>query len=74
MSRLIFNEMSKRVAALGEPWKTFFDPATLLDDLRRAGFTSAHDFGAEELNRRYFANRTDKLRIGGMGHMAMASV
>jgi methyltransferase (TIGR00027 family) len=74
MSRLIFNEMSKRVAAVGEPWKTFFDPATLLDDLRRAGFTSAHDFGAEELNRRYFASRTDKLRIGGMGHMAMASV
>jgi methyltransferase (TIGR00027 family) len=73
-SRLIFNAMATRVAAVGEPWKTFFDPATLIDDLRDAGFTSAQDFGAEELNRRYFAGRTDKLRIGGMGHMAMAIV
>jgi methyltransferase (TIGR00027 family) len=73
-SRLIVNEMAKRVAALGEPWKTFFDPATLFADLRRAGFTSAEDFGGEALNRRYFANRTDKLRIGGAGRMAMAKV
>ena len=74
MSRLVVNEMAKRVAALGEPWKTFFDPATLLADLRHAGFTSAEDFGDEALNRRYFADRTDKLKIGGAGHMAMARV
>jgi len=74
MSRLIVNEMAKRVAALGEPWKTFFDPASLLDDLRRAGFTSAEDFGAEALNRRYFAGRNDKLKLGGAGHMAIAKV
>jgi methyltransferase (TIGR00027 family) len=73
-SRLVFNQIAKRVAAVGEPWKTFFDPPTLLADLRRLGFTSAEDFGAEALNARYFASRTDKLRIGGMGHMAMASV
>jgi len=73
-SRLIFNAMASRVAAIGEPWKTFFDPADLIADLRRLGFTSAEDFGAEALNRRYFAGRTDKLKIGGMGHMAMASV
>jgi methyltransferase (TIGR00027 family) len=73
-SRLIFNQMAKRVAAVGEPWKTFFDPPTLLDDLRRLGFSSADDFGAEVLNRRYFSGRTDKLKIGGMGHMAMARV
>ena len=73
-SRLIVNEMAKRVAALGEPWKTYFDPAALLADLRGAGFTSAEDFGAEALNRRYFAGRTDKLKLGGAGHMAMARV
>ena len=54
-SRLIFNAMASRVAAIGEPWKTFFDPATLLADLRRLGFTSAEDFGAEALNTCYFA-------------------
>jgi methyltransferase (TIGR00027 family) len=73
-SRLIFNQMAKRVAALGEPWKTFFEPRALLEDLRGAGFSSAEDFDAEVLNRRYFAGRTDKLKIGGMGHMAMAKV
>jgi methyltransferase (TIGR00027 family) len=73
-SRLIFNAMANRVAAIGEPWKTFFDPVALIADLRRLGFTAAEDFGAEALNARYFTGRTDKLRIGGMGHMAMASV
>jgi len=73
-SRLIFNQMAKRVAAVGEPWKTFFDPHTLLAHLRHLGFSAAEDFGADVLNRRYFAGRTDKLKIGGMGHMAMASV
>jgi methyltransferase (TIGR00027 family) len=72
--RLIFNQMAKRVASLGEPWKTFFDPATLLAHLRQLGFSSAEDFGAEVLNQRYFSDRKDKLKIGGMGHMAMAKV
>jgi methyltransferase (TIGR00027 family) len=73
-ARLIFNQMAKRVAALGEPWKTFFDPPTLARDLRQIGFTSVEDFGADALNARYFAGRTDKLRIGGSGRMAMASM
>ena len=73
-SRLIVNEMAKRVAALGEPWKTYFDSAALLADLRRAGFNSAEDFGSEALNRRYFVGRTDNLKLGGAGHMAMARV
>jgi methyltransferase (TIGR00027 family) len=72
--RLIFNQIAKRVAAIGEPWKTFFDPPDLLADLRRLGFTSAEDFGPDALNARYFAGRTDKLKIGGAGRMAMASV
>jgi methyltransferase (TIGR00027 family) len=72
--RLIFHQMAKRVAALGEPWKTFFEPPALLADLRRLGFHAAADFAGEELNRRYFTGRKDKLKIGGMGHMAMASV
>jgi methyltransferase (TIGR00027 family) len=74
VARLIFWRMAKRVAALGEPWKTFLDPQTLARDLRGLGFTSAEDFGADVLNARYFAGRTDKLRIGGAGHMAVARV
>jgi methyltransferase (TIGR00027 family) len=72
--RMIYRRMAKRVAAIGEPWKTFFDPATLLSDLHRLGFTSAEDFDGDALNARYFRGRSDRLKIGGMGHMAMARV
>src|SRR3954447_18028488 len=71
-ARLIFWRMAKRVPALGEPWKTFFDPETLTRDLRQIGFTSAEGSGADALNARYFAGRTDKLRIGGAGRMLLA--
>jgi methyltransferase (TIGR00027 family) len=72
--RLIYRRMAKRVAAIGEPWKTFFDPKALLDDLHRLGFTEAEDFDGDALNERYFKRRTDRLKIGGMGHMALARV
>lgn len=72
--RLIYRKMAKRVAAVGEPWKTFFDPKELMADLHRLGFTSAEDFDGDALNERYFKGRTDRLKIGGMGHMAMARV
>jgi methyltransferase (TIGR00027 family) len=72
--RLIYRRMAARVAAAGEPWKTFFDPATLLALLRDHGFQTVEDYDGDALNRRFFAGRTDKLKIGGMGHMAMARV
>jgi methyltransferase (TIGR00027 family) len=72
--RMIYRRMAKRVAAIGEPWKTFFDPRSLLDDLHRLGFTEAEDFDGDALNERYFKGRTDRLKIGGMGHMALARV
>jgi len=72
--RMIYRRMAKRVAAIGEPWKTFFDPQLLLNDLHRFGFTEAEDFDGDALNERYFKRRTDRLKIGGMGHMALARV
>jgi methyltransferase (TIGR00027 family) len=74
MGRVAFRIMANRVAAAGEPWKTFFEPQALLADLRRFGFTTAEDFDGDALNRRYFADRSDGLKIGGAGHMAIASV
>jgi hypothetical protein len=56
----------------GEGSRTFFEPEVLRDELQRAGFAFATDFGPEELNRRYFTNRRDRLRVGSMGHIAMA--
>jgi methyltransferase (TIGR00027 family) len=74
MNRLIVRTIAKRVASIGEPWKTYFDPRELLRDLHALGFSSAEDFDGDALNRRYFANRTDGLKVGSAGHMALAAV
>jgi methyltransferase (TIGR00027 family) len=74
MNRLIVRTMAKRVASIGEPWKTYLDPKELLRDLHALGFSRAEDFDGDALNRRYFANRSDGLKVGSAGHMAMASV
>jgi methyltransferase (TIGR00027 family) len=74
MSRLVVHRMAKRVAAAGEPWKTYLDPQDLLRDLRVLGFSNAEDFDGDALNRRFFARRRDGLKVGKGGHMAMARV
>ena len=63
--RKAHDALAARVAASGEPFQTFFDPAELTTELRRMGFASFEDLGAEEINGRYFSDRSDGLRIGG---------
>ena len=75
--RARFDELAGRVAAVGEPWRTFFEPAELEATLRRVGFSGVDDVDADALNRRYFASRADGLRIEGIGrfaHLARAIV
>jgi len=74
LGRMVFDRMAERVAAAGEPWKTFFAPEELMRLLRSAGFSAADDHGPEELNVRYFAGRQDGLRVGEMAHIATAVV
>jgi methyltransferase (TIGR00027 family) len=52
------------LAALGEPWITFYEPATLANRLRVRGFSAAEVFSPSHANRTYFANRIDALRAG----------
>ncbi len=73
VQRGVFLAMSLRVAAAGEPWKTFFTPAELRAHLVAAGFTSFEDLGGDEINARYFARRDDGLRVGGTGRLTMAA-
>jgi methyltransferase (TIGR00027 family) len=72
-SRVVVEEMARRVAAVGEPWKTYLSP----DDVRRlalrVGFGAVDDFGADDLSARYLAGRTD-LRLGEAGRIAVARV
>jgi methyltransferase (TIGR00027 family) len=43
-----------RVAALGEPWITRFDPADLAAQLRRLGFDALEDLGPAQIARRFY--------------------
>ena len=70
--KAVFDRLAARVAAAGEPWITMFDPAALDRRLRAHGFTTIEDLGADAMNERYFAGRTDGLHVGGMGHMMWA--
>ena len=70
--RLVVHALLKRVAAAGEPWKTFFEPRALVAELRALGFTELEDLGTEELNARFFGERSDGLRTGALGRVMCA--
>jgi methyltransferase (TIGR00027 family) len=75
LRRRAFDALAERVAAHGEPFRTFFDPARLVAELRRLGFGSVEDLDGEAINARYFADRADGLRVGsGVGHLMAARV
>ena len=65
---------AKRVAALGEPWITYFDPATFAVELRQMGFGMFEDMGPQEANQRYFKDRSDGLQVRGSGRLLKARV
>lgn len=67
--RSIREARASRVAAIGEPWITYFDPSSLASELRGMGFKHVEDFGPEEANNRYFKDRKDTLRISGGGRL-----
>jgi methyltransferase (TIGR00027 family) len=71
-SRAALEALAARVAAAGEPFRSFFDPGRLAGELRAMGYREAHDTAPEELNARYFAHRSDGLRVGGAGRIMTA--
>jgi methyltransferase (TIGR00027 family) len=73
--RQAIEALSKRVAAFGEPFQLFFDPAKLQDELKRLGFHRTEFLQGKELNARYFKDRSDGLLVrGGLGHLMGAWV
>jgi hypothetical protein len=75
MNRLAFDALSQRVAAAGEPFLSHFDPAALRTNLTSLGFKAIVDLGADELNGRYFAGRTDGLHVrGDIGRLLSAEL
>jgi methyltransferase (TIGR00027 family) len=63
--RLALYLLSRRVASAGEPFRLFFRPAELVEELKKLGFTRTEMLGAQEINARYFNNRRDGLCIRG---------
>lgn len=61
--RLIFEALSARVAAAGEPFKLFFTAEEMEQELRRAGFKRIEQSDSSQLNERYFRDRSDGLRL-----------
>ena len=72
--QLALDALAARVARAGEPFRLFFDPAELLRDLVRLGFSNIEDLDGDQINARYFAGRSDGLRVTGGGHLITAQV
>jgi methyltransferase (TIGR00027 family) len=70
--KLIFDLMAERVRAAGEPWIGFFEPTDLVEKLRALGFAAIEDLDGGTINRRYFANRADRLRVGDLARLIVA--
>nr|WKF58595.1 Nodulation protein NolA [Paraburkholderia busanensis] len=62
--RIAMEQLTAQFAERGEPWKSFFDPASLTETLNALGFSSTTTWTPDDLNERYLANRTDGLHIG----------
>jgi methyltransferase (TIGR00027 family) len=73
--RIALDALSKRVAAAGEPFQLFFDPAKLQDDLKSLGFHRTEFLQGKQINERYFRDRADGLCVrGSLGHLMAAWV
>ena len=64
--QLVYDALARRVARAGEPFRTFFSPEKLREELEALGFHSIENLGAAEINARYFLNRNDGLRVPGL--------
>ena len=75
MERLVLEGLSARVAAAGEPFTSFFEPADIAGRLAEAGLEVVEDLGRDEINARYFSGRTDGLALRGrLGRILIARV
>lgn len=72
--RARYEALIERLAAIGEPWRSFFDRQELDQALREAGFTEVRDLDGAALNARYFAGRADGLAVGATAHLIEARI
>ncbi len=63
--QLMLDSISARVAQAGEPFQLFFTPGSLAAELQAAGLRVVEDLDSAALTARYFAGRSDSLRLRG---------
>ncbi len=61
--RLAHDSLASRVEKAGEPFRRFFTPDSMAQEL--SCFHDREDLGAAEINARYFAGRSDRLMLRG---------
>jgi len=64
--------LAARVAALGEPFLSHFDPGTLASELRAIGFTEVEDLGLSDMAVRYFGVPKSDAPSGAGPHVIRA--
>lgn len=67
-------KMQEIVRIAGEPMLTGFDPAALKEELAAAGLKLLEDLGPEEIEERYFKDRTDGYHAYAHVHLVRAEV
>jgi methyltransferase (TIGR00027 family) len=73
VERAVLAAFERRVAAIGEPWTCFFAPRDLTAAMRSAGFERVDDLDVDEINRRYFSDRSDGLTVGTLARVMFAA-
>jgi methyltransferase (TIGR00027 family) len=63
VEQLAHDSLAARVQLAGEPFQLFFKPGEIAAEL--TSFRQVEDLGSSEINARYFANRTDNLKVLG---------
>lgn len=74
--RQIFNRLSERVSAAGEPFRLFFTPEQMGVELQNLGFKGVEQMDHDGLNDLYFRDRADGLKLSpaGIGMLVTAFV
>lgn len=73
--QMAMDALASRVARAGEPFRLFLDPRALNRMLKAAGFHEIEDLGPADIDERYFARRTDGLRVSvGLAHLVNARI
>jgi methyltransferase (TIGR00027 family) len=72
LRRIGFHLLAHRLAAAGEPWRTWFAPAELARELIALGYSRLEDLDAAALNTRYFGGQAKELGGRSVGHVMIA--